>query len=214
MTIYDVRFRGVYWFRDGDILSAKIGSRAEDVERPSEVSECKKFEVSLLREYKGNRDVLKLTLEEEGTYEYMTLYYPWQIFDEGWRNLNNNVFQTEFIKAYIKSREGKRPINIYDEKFHGVFFRYKLELSGINIFVRKQDVKGMPGFENSFFDIILLEEFEGKNNVLKLEFEEGEIAYETLYYPYLYWDMNDELWKKSNDTSTPEEFMKTYLNWC
>lgn len=214
MNIYRAKFEGVYCFTDGDQLRAKIWTCSEEADIPLEMMGAKRFEVSLLREYQGEDNVLVLNLIEEGTKEYITLYSPWQIYDDGWKKTDNNIIQMEFVKAYIKSRQGKRDIDIYDEKFYGVYFQYKLELSGINIFIRKEDVMGMPGFDNSFFEAVLLKEYEGKKNVIKLEFKDGEIAYETLFYPYLYWDMDDKKWKKSNNIDTPEEFMKAYLMWC
>ena len=102
-------------------------------------------------------------------------------------------------------------MNIYDVKFYGVYFHYKMEFSGVNIFAKKEDVRVVSSFENSFFQVSVLKEYEGQKDVLKLEFENGEAAYETLNAPYLYMDMEDKVWKNSNDTSTPEAFMKTYL---
>ena len=102
-------------------------------------------------------------------------------------------------------------MTIYDVKFYGVYFSYKLEFSGVNIFTSKERVHVVPGFENELFEITVLKEFEGKEDVLKLEFANGEVAYETLNAPYLYKDMEDGIWKLSHDTSTPETFMKAYL---
>lgn len=103
-------------------------------------------------------------------------------------------------------------MSIYDVKFYGVYFRYKFEFSGVNIFARKEDVHCVPSFDNSFFEITVLEEYQGKNDVLKLVFQNGEEAYETLRFPYLYLDMEDNVWKESKDKSTPEAFMAAYLN--
>lgn len=102
-------------------------------------------------------------------------------------------------------------MTIYDVKFYGVYFRYKLEFSGVNIYSKKELRHAVPGFENSFFEVTVLREYEGKKDVLKLVFEDGEVAYETLNYPYLYVDTEDNIWRKSNDISTPEAFMKAYL---
>ena len=107
---------------------------------------------------------------------------------------------------------GVNNVSIYEVRYYGVFFRYKLEFSGVNIYTRKEELHRVPGFENSFFEITVLEEYEGKKDVLKLEFEDGELAYETLNYPFLYLDIKDNVWKKSNDRSTPEAFMKAYIN--
>ncbi|MBQ8043815.1 MAG: hypothetical protein IJ272_06685 [Clostridia bacterium] len=103
-------------------------------------------------------------------------------------------------------------MSIYDVKFYGVYFRYKLEFSGVRIFARKEDVHITPGFDNSFFEVTVVKEYQGKNDVLKLAFENGEEAYETLKFPYLFWDVEDNVWRESKDTTTPEEFMKAYLN--
>ena len=102
-------------------------------------------------------------------------------------------------------------MTIYDVKFYGVYFRYKLEFSGVNIFSKKEVVHAVPGFDNYFFEVTVLKEYQGKKDVLKLEFADGEIAYETLNYPYMYMDVEDNVWRISNDTSTVEAFMKTYL---
>lgn len=102
-------------------------------------------------------------------------------------------------------------MSIYDVKFYGVYFRYKFDFSGVSMFVRKEDMHCIPGFNNSFFEITLLKEYRGKQDVLKLVFENGEEAYETLKFPYLFWDMEDNVWKESKNKSTPEEFMKTYF---
>jgi len=107
---------------------------------------------------------------------------------------------------------GVNNVNIYDVKLYGVYFQYKLEFSGVNMYARKEDVHSVPGFDNSFFEVTVLKEYEGKKDVLKLEFENGEVAYETLNYPFLYMDMDDNVWRKSSDTSTPDAFMKTYFN--
>ena len=103
-------------------------------------------------------------------------------------------------------------MNIYDVKFYGVYFRYKQEFSGVSIYTRKELVHLVPGFENSFFEIRVLKEYEGQKDVLKLEFENGEIAFETLNYPFVFMDLEDSIWRKSNDASTPEAFMKAYLS--
>lgn len=213
MNIYDAKFYGIYCFHDGDMLSAKLWETPEEITNPTGSPEIQHFEISLLEEYHGKKDVLLLRLKEENTYEYMTLLYPWQIFDDGWHPLNTNVIQMEFLKLYIKlfEKEENKRLELYDLKFYGVYYHYKMEFSGVNIFSRKEAVQAVPGFENSFFEITVLKEFEGKKDVLKLEFQDGELAYETLNYPYLYMDMEDNIWRKSNDISTPEAFMKTYF---
>ena len=63
----------------------------------------------------------------------------------------------------------------------------------------------------AFVQVTVLKEHEGQKDVLKIVFEDGEVAYETLNYPYLFWDVEDNIWRKSKDTSTPEAFMKTYI---
>lgn len=102
-------------------------------------------------------------------------------------------------------------MNIYDVKFYGVYFQHKFEFSGVNIFARKEDVHTTPGFDNSLFRISVLKEYKGRQDVLEIVFENGEVAYETLKYPFLFWDMEDAIWKESKDKSTPEAFMKTYF---
>lgn len=102
-------------------------------------------------------------------------------------------------------------MSIYDVKFYGVYFRHKLEFSGVNIFARKEDVHATPGFDNFFFKISVLKEYKGKQDVLKLVFENGDESYETLKYPFLFWDIEDNIWRESKDTSTSEAFMKAYF---
>lgn len=215
MSIYDKKFYGIYCFHEGDALWAKLYEKPEDAEVFECDSEIQHFEISLLEEYKGKRDVLKMRLKEEETFEYMTLLYPWMIYDEGWQKLNTNVIQLEFLKLYIKViqkvTKENNTLGLYDLKFYGVYYRYKMEFSGVSIFSKKEEVHAIPGFENSFFEISVLKEYKGKKDVLKLDFDDGEIAYETLYYPYLYMDMKNRVWRKSMDVSTREAFMKEYF---
>ena len=215
MSIYDMKFYGIYTFRDGDILNAKLWETPEEIELPVDSSETRQLEIGLLEEYKGKKDVLVMRLKEEETFEYMTLLYPWEIYDEGWHKINTNVIQLEFLKLYGKVFENMakkhRPLDLYELKFYGVYYHYKMEFSGVNIVSKKEEVHAIPGFENSFFEVKVLKEYEGKKDVLKLEFSDGEIAYETLNYPYLYKDVANNVWRKSKDTSTPEAFMKAYF---
>lgn len=102
MSIYDKKFYGIYCFRAEDTLWAKLYEKPEDIEVPKRFSETQHFEISLLEEYKGKKDVLVLRLKEEETLEYMTLLYPWKIYDEGWHKINTNVIRLEFLKLYIK----------------------------------------------------------------------------------------------------------------
>ena len=104
-------------------------------------------------------------------------------------------------------------MTIYDVKFYGVYFSYKFEFTGVNIFARKEDVHCIPSFDNSFFEVTVLKEYKGQSNVLKLAFQDGEQAYETLNAPFLYLDMYKDVWRESRDTSTPEAFMKVYLEY-
>lgn len=215
MSIYDKKFYGIYSFHDGDALNAKLWETSEEIEFPADSSETRQLEISLLEEYKGKKDVLAIWLKEEETFEYMTLLYPWQIYDEGWHKINNNVIQLEFLKLYIKVTQNMaktyRASDLYDLKFFGVYYQYKMEFSGVCISHKKEEVHAIPGFENSFFEVTVLKKYKGKKDVLKLEFKNGDVAYETLYYPYLYVDAEDNIWRKSNDISTPEVFMKAYL---
>ena len=105
-------------------------------------------------------------------------------------------------------------MSIYDVKFYGVYFRYKFDFSGVNIFARKEDMYCIPSFENSFFEVTVLKEYKGQQDVLKLVFEDGEETYETLYYPFVFWDTEDNLWKESKNKSTPDAFLKAYLEFA
>lgn len=69
----------------------------------------------------------------------------------------------------------------------------------------------IPSFDNSFFEITVLKEYKGQQDVLKLVFQDGEEAYETLHYPFLFWDIEDNVWRESKDKSTPDAFLKAYL---
>lgn len=101
-------------------------------------------------------------------------------------------------------------MTIYDVKFYGVYFYYKAEFSSVTMYQTKEQVHTIPGFENLFFDVIVLKEFEGKNNVLKLEFEDGTYKHETLEYPFEY--LEDGKWKKSHNTVVSDAFMKLYFS--
>lgn len=101
-------------------------------------------------------------------------------------------------------------MSIYDVKFYGVYFHYKLEFSDVAIYQTKKQVHAVPGFENLFFEVTVLKEYKGQKDVLKLEFEDGTCEYETLEYPFKY--LEDGVWKNSHNTATPEKFMKLYFS--
>ena len=97
---------------------------------------------------------------------------------------------------------------IYDVRFYGVYFHSESGLSGINLHTTKKEVHKVPRFENLLFEIALLREYEGKKDVLKIEFEDGTSRYETLNAPYRI--LKNGVWETSCDTSIPEEFGKQY----
>ena len=103
-------------------------------------------------------------------------------------------------------------MTIYDVKFYGVWFHYKMEFSDVIICSRREDVHAVPGFDNEFFEVTVLKEYDGKQDVLKIEFKNGETTYKTLNYPYLYLNLEDKVWRKSCDTSTQQAFMKAYFS--
>ncbi len=100
-------------------------------------------------------------------------------------------------------------MTMYDVKFYGVHFYYESEFSDVSIYATKEEAHPVPGFSNRLFEVVVLKEHEGQQDVLKLEFEDGTCEYKTLYAPYLYFD--DGKWRKAPNASTPEEFMKAYL---
>ena len=102
-------------------------------------------------------------------------------------------------------------MTIYDVKFYGVYYRYKLETSGVNIYAKKEEALAVPGFENLFFEVSALKEYLGKENVLKIEFEDGTCEYETMFYPFLYLD--DGVWRNSGNTSTKDAFLTQYFKY-
>ena len=98
----------------------------------------------------------------------------------------------------------------YDVRFYGVYFHYKSEFSGVNMYQTKEQRHAVPGFENLFFEATALKEFGGRKDVLKLEFEDGTCEYETLNSPFEY--LEDGIWKKSHNTDAPEAFIKLCIS--
>lgn len=99
---------------------------------------------------------------------------------------------------------------IYDVQYIGVYYSYKMEFSGIDLFKTREDVKVNLSFENTFFKVKAIKEFEGKKDILKIEFDDGTIEYETLYEPGMFYDNDKCSWEETEYRKIPEKFLELF----
>lgn len=172
------------------------------------------YVITLLEEFKDNKDVIKIQqwllgdvyflLEEDRS---ISKYDGSRIEDTRHKDIKRQLKNLMCQDASADKRE-----ELYTVRYYGVQIQYKNEFSDTQIYETKELRHAVPGFENSFFEITVLKEYEGKKEVLKLEFEDGEVAYETLRSPYYYWNPQFSKWVKAYANSTAEAFKKVYLN--
>ena len=97
---------------------------------------------------------------------------------------------------------------IYGRRYIGVYYQYKMKFSGVALFKTKSDVKVNVSFENLFFEVSLLREFEGKKDILLLEFEDGTTEYEKLFEPGMYYDKDKNTWEETAYREVPKKFLE------
>ena len=94
----------------------------------------------------------------------------------------------------------------YNKKCYGVYFYYQDEFAGANVSFKEENRGKLPGFDNLLFEAILLAKYGGKNNVLKVSFDNRQEQYLTVEFPYLFFDSNKRIWKKAKNKAIPEAF--------
>lgn len=84
-----------------------------------------------------------------------------------------------------------------------------MDHSGVIVYEKKEGCHAVPGFENLFFEVTLLKEYMGRENVLKIVFNDGDEEYETLNHPYMF--LSHGTWLKSHKPLTPHAFTKLLI---
>ena len=204
MSIYNIRYVAERADNELKIISVSNGDNTEK----------DKCIITLLEEFKGHKDIVRIehwligdlyTLLNEDV--SISRYDGSRIKDTRYKGIKRQLKNLMCQDASADKRE-----ELYTVRYYGVHIQYKNEFSDTQIYETKELRHAVPGFENSFFEITVLKEYEGKKEVLKLEFEDGEVAYETLRSPYYYWNPQFSKWVKAYDNSTSEAFKKVYLN--
>lgn len=96
-------------------------------------------------------------------------------------------------------------MSIYDVKFYGAYVLNRRGICDVKV-AKSSDLRIRPG--SVTFELTVLKEFAGKKNVLRLQFKEGDVEYETLYDPGYFYE--DGVWKETNCRQVQNAFLKTY----
>ena len=97
--------------------------------------------------------------------------------------------------------------DIYEVRYFGVYFIYRY-FSGIDLYRSKEERIIKQEYSSTLFEVRLLKEYKGKEDVLEIKFEDGTSEYETLYEPALYYE--DGMWKKASYREIEKEFLKLF----
>ena len=100
-------------------------------------------------------------------------------------------------------------MSIYDVVFYGIVCQSVVNKAKIIISEKQEDLLFYKK-ENSFgFKINILNEFEGKRDVMCLSFEDGTCAYETLYSPTYHYVNGSWVFTERRDIQ--EVFLEAYV---
>lgn len=208
MTIYDVKFYGVYYPKSRFQYEIKMSENLKDVLR-KESTQGQLFEVKVLNSFKGKKDILMLQFED-GTSEFETLYGRGYYYEDGvWKETNYRKAQEAFWMAY-RRLSNKKQLSIFDVKFYGALSRF--DKDKVIVDIDKENIE-VVGSENKFFTATVLVSLFGSSFVVKVEDDEGKIEYLQLFDSETYYDQKANCWKGCTKNAISGEIMKCYIKY-
>ena len=205
MSIYDVRFYGyrtmnkigdeIIVIYDNDFYTKKMPRKVTLDDRWTE-----KFSISVLEEYAGKKDVLKVEYAT-GREEYFTLHKPWYTKNENvWEEIQENQFAVKFSNLYAKvvlnnnSKDVNSSTNtIFARSFWVVSYYETYTFRAVlKVFANEIDARNYYWTceqKSNIFEARVFPEYKGKEHVFK--YKEQYFTLFDLLYSY---DEGAEKW--------------------
>ncbi len=212
MTIYDVKFYGLYETDGNDVLKVEMAKNEQTVLRKTGE---KIFSATVLKSFEGKEDVLMLTYRD-GNCEYETLYEPTFYYENGeWQETQYREAQKAFLNAFNNMRQEskEKDISIFDMTFYGAYKDMIISRPVIRIYASKEERRKNLSPEIEWFTATVHKSLWGKEYVVKLERKNAPCEYIQLFDSETSYCEKTSRWVQCQRSDIPEKIMECYLKY-